>query len=226
MTQMHTYGEMVQILDDELSALLDTLDRLTPAEWGVETRLNLGNRPGWDVLTTAVHIGISMSMLPEVVSEPAVGVTEPEITRVTHFIFDVSKFAPIVDKLARDAAEGATPQSAMEELRRAVDVTVAAARNNPPDFIGKAFFGTMRLDDVLPTRVLEAAVHGLDISDALGRDPYLTAGARDVTAHLMDELFEHLHGEARPAELADPVTFIETAMGRRNSDDPRFPLAQ
>ena len=178
------------------------------------------------MLTTAVHIGISMLMLPEVVAEPAPGASEPEITRVTHFIFDVKKFAPIVDSLAREAAAGATPESALEGLREAVGETLAAARGTPPDFIGKAFFGTMRLDDVLPTRVLEAAVHGLDIADALGRDPFLTPGARDVTAHLMDELFEHLHHDRRPDALADPVAFIETAMGRRHSGDPRFPLAQ
>ena len=33
---------------------------------------------------------------------------------------------------------------------------------------------TVRLDDYLDTRVLELAVHGLDLADALGRDPWIT----------------------------------------------------
>jgi uncharacterized protein (TIGR03083 family) len=225
-TETQIHGQMVATLDRELEALLSVLDELTPKEWSLETRLNLGRGPGWDVLTAVIHIGISMSMLPAVVAEPAIGKTAPEITRVTHFIFDVNKFAPIVDTLARDAAQGATPRSTLDALRKTVGATIAAARETPPDFIGKAFFGTMRLDDVLPTRVLEAAVHGLDLSDALGREPHLTAGARDVTVHLLEELFEHLHHEERPASLTDPITFIEVATGRRSNQDPRFPIVR
>ncbi len=43
----------------------------------------------------------------------------------------------------------------------------------------------MLLTDFMLTRVVEVAVHGLDLADALGREPWLTAPAGDLVLHLL-----------------------------------------
>ncbi len=216
------YQDMVEVLDAELQALMGVVEGLTPEQWSRETRLNLGTRPGWDVHTLVTHIDISLNMLPEVVAAPAEG--PPQATRISHFQFDTAKFPPIVDRIAREAAAGHTPSSITAKLGETVETTIRLARETPPDHVGVAFFGNMRLDDVLPTRVLEAAVHGLDLSDALGMTPHLTSEALAVTAHLMDEVFYHRHAGVRLPDLEDSLVFVEIACGRRTYDDARFPF--
>jgi hypothetical protein len=44
-----------------------------------------------------------------------------------------------------------------------------AIRTMPPDTIGPGFLGPMRLDEFVATRLVETRVHGMDLTDALGR---------------------------------------------------------
>ena len=43
----------------------------------------------------------------------------------------------------------------------------------------------MRPNSFLLTRVVEVAVHGLDLADALGREPWLTSQAADLVQGLL-----------------------------------------
>ncbi|MFB8212969.1 hypothetical protein [Streptomyces sp. NPDC056010] len=43
----------------------------------------------------------------------------------------------------------------------------------------------MLLSEFLLTRVVEVAVHGLDLADALGREPWLTSAAGDAVLELL-----------------------------------------
>ena len=43
----------------------------------------------------------------------------------------------------------------------------------------------MLLSEFLLTRVVEVAVHGLDLADALGREPWLTSQAADLVQSLL-----------------------------------------
>ena len=43
----------------------------------------------------------------------------------------------------------------------------------------------MLLSEFLLTRVVEVAVHGLDLADALGREPWLTSQAADLVQDLL-----------------------------------------
>ncbi|MFD3683433.1 maleylpyruvate isomerase N-terminal domain-containing protein [Nocardiopsis sp. NPDC058631] len=52
----------------------------------------------------------------------------------------------------------------------------------------------MLLSDFLVTRVVEASLHGLDLADALGREPWVCGGALDVVRGL-------LFGEADPVAV-------------------------
>jgi hypothetical protein len=71
----------------------------------------------------------------------------------------------------------------------------------------------MLLTEFLRTRVLELAVHGLDLAAGLGREPWLTAAAARVVEDLI------LPAGSAAVLLAesgwDQVTLIAAATGRR-----------
>ena len=86
------------------------------------------------------------------------------------------------------------------------------ARGFDPGRLLRTRLAAIRLDEFLRTRVVELAVHGLDMSDALGREPWITAGGSAVTR----EILVGLLGVEPPATLGwDDLTFIETGTGRR-----------
>jgi hypothetical protein len=87
----------------------------------------------------------------------------------------------------------------------------------------------MRLDDYLDTRVLEMAVHGLDLADALREPPWLTPPGGAVVREILSTL---LGGAPPPAwddvELADKGTG-RAALTERDRTElgeaaDRFPL--
>jgi hypothetical protein len=83
----------------------------------------------------------------------------------------------------------------------------------------------MRLDEFVASRVVEAVVHGMDVTDALGRQPLTTPRATAVTAQIMDELLARRTVAGRPADLVgDDTAFIRAASGRGKHTDPRLPL--
>lgn len=80
----------------------------------------------------------------------------------------------------------------------------------------------MLLTDFQVTRVVELAVHGLDLADALGREPWLTAAAADVVEAL---LFGTSAAAARSALGVDRATLIRKATGRSDlTEDERAEL--
>jgi hypothetical protein len=90
---------------------------------------------------------------------------------------------------------------------------VAIAHATDPKLIVRTRWGDhMRFGDYLVTRVVEVAVHGLDLTDALSRPPVLTAAAADVVTRLLQGL---LSTELASPPNEDSVRFIEVATGRR-----------
>ena len=71
----------------------------------------------------------------------------------------------------------------------------------------------MLLAEFLRTRVLELAVHGLDLAAALDREPWMTTAAADVTADLL--LPCAAAAGLRAAAGWDQVTLIAALTGRR-----------
>ncbi len=158
-------------------------------------------------------------MLPELVEGQAS--TSAARDQVSFFDFDSNQWSPVVFEFAVDATKGKTPQDVSATISETARQMHEAVENVPPDYIGPAFFGPMRMDEFLPTRVLELAVHGLDLTDALGRPPYLTPLASAITADLLD----HALDGPRPEDLAqDDIAFIEVATGRRPHPDRRLPV--
>ena len=82
----------------------------------------------------------------------------------------------------------------------------------------------MRLDEFATSRVVEAVVHGIDLTDAVGGEPIATADGIAITAGILDELLARRTVPGRPGDLGDDVAWIRAASGRTPHDDPRLPL--
>ena len=82
----------------------------------------------------------------------------------------------------------------------------------------------MELGEFVPSRVVEAVVHGFDLTDALGRETIASSEAVAVTAGILDELLARRTVAGRPADLADDLAWVRAASGRASHDDPRLPL--
>jgi hypothetical protein len=104
--------------------------------------------------------------------------------------------------------------------------TVEGARSMAPDTVGPGYYALMRLDEFVASRVVEAVVHGLDLTDALGREPMCTPEGVAVTAAILDELLARRTVPGRPADLAsDDLAWVRAASGRGPAHpDPRLPL--
>jgi hypothetical protein len=82
----------------------------------------------------------------------------------------------------------------------------------------------MQLGEFVPSRVVEAVVHGMDLTDALGKPIMATPEGIALTASILDELLARRTVGGRPADLSDDVDWIRAASGRSEHPDPRLPL--
>jgi len=219
------YAETLDILDEEFDALSRTVAAIAPGEWGKTTRLRVSaSHPYWDVFTLVAHINVATHMIPDLINDRAGG--DPNMDHTTFFVTDVAQVAPAVDTFTRNSATGLSPAALRQRLAATIDEAMRMARATDPGKVGPAFFGPMRLDELMLTRIIEAGVHGLDLTDALGKPPHLTPRARQHCAAQLEELLRHRREIARPPDLRDDVAFIEVATGRRAHGDARFPVLQ
>src|SRR5581483_923568 len=195
---------------DDLAALLEAAPE---AAWRQPTRL-----PGWDVTVLVAHLARGIGRIAAYAATP---LDEPaQHDRLSYFHYDAAGMAADVTARAREAAQGATPTSLVAALRGAVPAARAAIAGLAPTTVSPSAIAPITLRDYLPTRELEACVHGLDLRDALAAPLTPTPGVLASTVATLEGLLS----APRPAALADDVAFVEAATGRRLFADPRFPL--
>jgi uncharacterized protein (TIGR03083 family) len=195
---------------DDLAALLEAAPE---AAWQQPTRL-----PGWDVTTLVAHLARGLGRIAAYGATPLA--EPPQRDRVSYLRYDAAGMAADVTARAREAAQGATPANFLASLRDAVPAARATVASLAPTTVIPSVLGPIMLVEYLPTRLLEACVHGLDLRHALGAPLVPTPGALASTVATLEGLL----GAPRPAALADDVAFVEAATGRRPFLDPRFPL--
>jgi hypothetical protein len=71
----------------------------------------------------------------------------------------------------------------------------------------------MRVDEFVASRIVEAVVHGIDLTQALGRDPIATPDGIAATAAILDDLLARRTIPGRPPELSDDMNWILAASG-------------
>ena len=82
----------------------------------------------------------------------------------------------------------------------------------------------MRADEFVASRIVEAVVHGIDLTQALGRESITTAAGIAATAAILDDLLARRTVPGRHPELSDDLDWILAASGRAPSTDNRLPL--
>jgi uncharacterized protein (TIGR03083 family) len=203
----------VAALEAEVEDLCRLLADLPDAEWQRPTRL-----PGWDVTTLVAHLARGVGRIAEYGATP---LDEPaQRDRVSYCRYDAAAMAPGVSARAREAARGASPAGLRAALREAAATSRATASRLPPETVIPSAIAPITLAEYVPTRLLEACVHGLDLRAALGAPPTPTPGALASTVQTLEALLD----SPRPPDLQDDVAFVEAGTGRRPYADPRFPL--
>jgi uncharacterized protein (TIGR03083 family) len=175
--------------------------------------------PPWDVKALLGHVWRDVDRILVYLAGPAPAAADA--TEVTYFrSYDPGADAPDISRRAQDVADEhgtgrALARSFDHRWREAVD----AARREDPGRIVRTFRPSLLLPDYLATRVLEMAVHGLDLAHALGRERWITPEGTSIVRDILVGLL----GIEPPASLEwDDVTFIETGTGRCVvSDDER-----
>jgi hypothetical protein len=221
---MATYDEAVATLEVELNGVERAFRGLTDEQWRLPTRLRPldDSLPPWTVFELAGHFDISIGLTRMLLADPQSGQVGRD--RASFFIFSRSEVAPVVYDYAYKMVEGKTPAEMPDVLHETFTKTVDGARASAPDTIGPGYYALMRIDEFVPSRVVEAVVHGLDLTDALGRQSIATPGGIAMAAAILDELLARRTVAGRPADLADGMAWIRAASGRAEHPDPRLPL--
>jgi hypothetical protein len=223
---MATYEEATDTLGRELRNIETAFAGLTDDEWKLPTKLVPldPTQPHWTVFELAGHFDISIGLTRMLIADPSPG-GQTGRDRVSFFIFPRVEVAPVVYDYAYTMVEGKTPADMPGVLHETFTKTIEESRANPPTLIGSGYYALMELGEFVPSRVVEAIVHGLDLTDALGRGPIGTPEGIWITAEILDELLARRTVPGRPADLVgDDLAFIRAASGRSEHPDPRFPL--
>lgn len=222
---MTSYSECVDVLEREFERVLDGFRGVTEEQWSLPTRLEPLDPalPHWTIFELAGHFDISIGLTRMLIAEPQDG--QPGRDRVSFFIFPRSEVAPVVYDYAYTMVEGKQPSDMVGVLEETFGKTVEESRSTAPETIGSGYYALMRLDEFVPSRVVEAVVHGLDLTDALGLDPAASAEGVAITAEILDELLARRTVAGRPSDLSDDMQWIRAASGRGlDHPDPRLPL--
>jgi hypothetical protein len=222
---MGSYEDNVRTLEVELGRVEQTFRDLSDEQWQAPTNLRPldETKPHWTVFELAGHFDISIGLTVMLMAEPQSGQVGRD--RTSFFIFPRSEVAPVVYDYAYKMVEGKTPQQMPDVLHETFAKTVEGAKSMAPDTVGPGYYALMRLDEFVASRVVEAVVHGLDLTDAIGREPIATAEGVAVAAAIMDDLLARKTVPGRPADLADDdLAWVRAASGRAEHPDPRLPL--
>jgi uncharacterized protein (TIGR03083 family) len=218
------YEASVAVLADELSRVERVFRTLTPQEWASPTRLVPVDTslPHWTVFELAGHLDIAIGLTRMLIEGR--GDSHPARDRTSFFINPRSETGPVVYEYAYTMVQGKTPEQMAAVLAETFSKTVEECRSVPADTVGPGYFAPMRVDEFAASRIVEAVVHGLDLTLALGRDPIASQQGIAATAAILDDLLARKTVGRRPADLADDLAWVLAASGRAGHPDNRLPL--
>lgn len=161
-------------LSAEATSLENALSGLSEREAVYTTRC-----PPWDVAALAVHTVGSLYQTTVALEGPSPAAAEVSVSAFGYYRPEV-RFSPevnrarvesAVEKAARRSDAG-EPGRVLGRVRREPSARLAV---EPLDRAVRTRHGdAMTLTDYLVTRVMELSLHGLDLADALGRDPWIS----------------------------------------------------
>ena len=171
----------------------------------------------WTVAELAYHVRMTMGRLPGMLAAPEPAgsdlVPAPGYYRADQR-FSTATNEGRIESAQRGAAALAGPAARARDVEVARRQAELALRDAPPGRVVTTRHGDrMLLREFLRTRVLELAVHGLDLAAALDREPWVTAQAAHVTEDLL--LSPAAASRLRAETGWDRVGLIARLTGRR-----------
>jgi uncharacterized protein (TIGR03083 family) len=221
---MGTYEATIGILAEELERVERVFRGLSPDEWRTPTKL-VPLDPGlkrWTVFELAGHFDISIGLTSMLIDGR--DDLQPARDRTSFFINPRSETAPVVHEYAFTVVRGKTPADMLRVLHQTFSGAISQARAVPAATVGPGYFAPMRVDEFVASRIVEAVVHGIDLTQALGRDYIATTDGIIETASILDDLLARRTVGRRPPELPNDLEWILAASGRSYFEDSRLPL--
>ena len=221
---MDSYESTIDTLARELSRIEATFRGLTDREWATPTQLVPvdPDLPHWTVFELAGHFDISIGLTRMLIDGR--GDLQPARDRTSFFINPRSETGPVVYEYAYTMVQGKTPADMPDVLAGTFAKTIEESRAVPASTVGPGYFAPMQVDEFVASRIVEAVVHGLDLTLALGRDPIASSEGLAQTASILDDLLARRTLGRRPADLADDLAWVLAASGRAEHTDTRLPL--
>ena len=221
---MSDYDADLHTLSAELDRVEQAFRGLSESDWRRPTLLQPHDaaQARWTLFELAGHFDISIGLTRMLIADLQQGQVGRD--RVSFFIFHRPEVAPIVYDYAYTMVAGKTPEQMPDVLHETFTKTIEESAATPPTAVGSGYYALMQLGEFVPSRVVEAVVHGLDLTDALGTGPIATPEGVATTAAIFDELLARRTVPGRPADLADDMAWVRAASGRSPHDDPRLPL--
>ena len=221
---MGSYETTIDTLAGELARIEAAFRGLTGPEWTAATLLVPvdPDLPHWTVFELAGHFDISIGLTRMLIDGR--DEQQPARDRTSFFINPRSETGPVVYQYAYTMVEGKTPADMPGVLAETFGQTIEESRAVPADTVGPGYFAPMRVDEFVASRVVEAVVHGLDLTLALGRDTIATPEGIGLTAAILDDLLARRTLGRRPDDLYDDLAWVLAASGRAEHPDNRLPL--
>ena len=221
---MGSYEGTISVLEAELAAVERVFAGLSDDQWRLPTKLVPvdPDLPHWTVFELAGHFDIAIGLTRMLIAGREA--SQPARDRASFFINPRSETAPVVYDYAYKMVQGKTPNDMPGVLHETFSKTVAEARAVPAGTVGPGYFAPMRADEFVASRIVEAVVHGIDLTQALGQQNIATAEGIAATAAILDDLLARRTVAGRPPELSEDLQWILAASGRAGSTDNRLPL--
>ena len=172
--------------------------------------------PPWSVAELVCHVRMTIGRLPGMLAAPEPA--GPDLVCAAGYYradrrFSAATNAGRIQSAQRGAAALAGAAARAGDFEAARRQAELALRDTPPGRVVRTRHGDrMLLTEFLRTRVLELAVHGLDLAAALDREPWLTARAAEVCEDLL--LPPAAAGRLRAETGWDRVGLIARLTGR------------
>ncbi len=215
-TEVRTHPEFAAF-EGQARILDELLDDLEVTDWERDTRC-----PPLTVAELVAHVTRGLRWL-KITGDEAKG--DPTTDRVAWWRYDPDEVGERVVQGAIESARGRTPEELVSAWREERDAAFEALRTVPPGRVVGADDGPRILvADLAATRVLELAVHTMDIGHATLRGERIDPKAVEIVAGICEGLLD----APLPRAMGwSPRTHILTATGRRRLEaNERFVLGE